>query len=94
MPGEGKRAVVYNSPSFHVTGVAMFSCVLMSLGFDVTAVVKVNEQHTRRLYIYTCLGGVVLCVRVCFPSSLAAKRRREQFVVLFYRCCSSVPCTK
>lgn len=41
MPGEGKRAVVYNSQAFHITGVAMFSFVLMSLGFDVTAIIKV-----------------------------------------------------
>ena len=46
MPGEGKRAVVYNSPSFHLTGVAMFSCALMSLGFDVTAVIKVHLQRS------------------------------------------------
>lgn len=35
--------MVYNAPSFHVTGVAMFSCVLVSLGFDVTAVIKVKK---------------------------------------------------
>lgn len=57
MPGEGRRAVVYNSPSFHITGVAMFSCVLVSLGFDVTAVIKVSEQHTAAL-VRMCDGGV------------------------------------
>lgn len=46
MPGEGRRAVVYNSQAFHITGVVMFSFVLMSLGFDVTAVIKVRT--TRR----------------------------------------------
>lgn len=45
LPGAGRRAVVYNSPAYHLTGVAMFSCVLVSLGFDVTAVIKVCEDR-------------------------------------------------
>lgn len=49
MPGKGRRAVVYNSPAYHLTGVAMFSCVLMSLGFDVTAVIKVRAAQPDEL---------------------------------------------
>ena len=51
--------MVYNTPSFHITGVAMFSCVLMSLGFDVTAVIKVSEQHTYSMYA----GSRLTCSR-------------------------------
>lgn len=40
-PGKGRRAVVYNSPAWHLTSVSMFSCMLKSWGFHVTAVVKV-----------------------------------------------------
>lgn len=36
--------MVFNSPEFHLTGVSMFSCTLMSLGYHVTAVVQVKEQ--------------------------------------------------
>ncbi|CAM9261583.1 unnamed protein product, partial [Hapterophycus canaliculatus] len=57
MPGEGRRAVVYNSPSFHITGVAMFSCVLMSLGFDVTAVIK--EPGAGFQHLLPCPNRVV-----------------------------------
>ncbi|CAN0022530.1 unnamed protein product, partial [Scytosiphon promiscuus] len=57
MPGDGRRAVVYNSPSFHITGVAMFSCVLMSLGFDVTAVIK--EPGAGFQHLLPCPNRVV-----------------------------------
>ncbi|CAM9971551.1 unnamed protein product [Ascophyllum nodosum] len=39
-PGTGRRAAVFNSPDFHATSLAMFSCVLVSWGFHVTAIVQ------------------------------------------------------
>ncbi|CAM9454690.1 unnamed protein product [Scytosiphon promiscuus] len=38
--GEGRRAVVFNSPDFHLTGVSMFSCALVANGYRVTAVLR------------------------------------------------------
>ena len=58
MPGAGKRAVVYNSPSYHLTGVAMFSCALTSLGFDVTAVIKVQQYSNSHSIVPVCSRNI------------------------------------
>ena len=46
--------MVYNSPSYHLTGVAMFSCALLSLGFDVTAVIKVYIMGAAQAPVFRC----------------------------------------
>lgn len=69
--------MVYNSPSFHITGVAMFSCVLMSLGFDVTAVIKVKacSRHVFRV----CMNCVCFkndeLIRLCSRSMCVYRPR-------------------
>lgn len=60
-PGKGRRAVVYNSPDFHLTGVSMFSCALMSLGFHVTAVVKVCPCRKITVAIVLLCSGLFRC---------------------------------
>lgn len=36
--------MVFNSPEFHLTGVSMFSCALMAIGYHVTAIVQVRSE--------------------------------------------------